>query len=64
MGLTRQTQGVVAQLLRLQTRRRQRRFDGHAQVFGVAQVFEQRRNRGEAKRLHDPIPLINGGGGR
>ena len=44
MRFTGQTQGVVAQLLRLQTRCRQRRLDGHAQLFGMAQVFEQGRN--------------------
>ena len=58
MGFARQAQAVVAQLLRLQTGSGQRRLDGHAQLLGMAHVFEQRRNRGEAERLHDPNPLI------
>ncbi|EJZ56432.1 hypothetical protein I1A_000740 [Pseudomonas fluorescens R124] len=58
MGFARQAQAVVAQLLRLQSGCRQRRLDGHAQLLGMAHVFEQRRNRGEAERLHDPNSLI------
>ena len=58
MGFARQAQAVVAQLLCLQTGSGQRRLDGHAQLLGMAHVFEQRRNRGEAERLHDPNPLI------
>ncbi|MNZ64776.1 hypothetical protein D3C78_829500 [compost metagenome] len=58
MGFARQAQAVVAQLSGLQPGRRQRRLDGHAQLFGVTHVFEQRGNRGVAKGLHDRVPLI------
>ncbi|MNP06040.1 hypothetical protein D3C76_980090 [compost metagenome] len=44
MGFTWQPQAVVTQLLCLQPGSRQRRLDGHAQLFGMTQVFEQRRN--------------------
>lgn len=49
VNLHRQAQAVVAQLPGLQAGSGQCRSDREAQLFGMAQVFEQRRDRGVAK---------------
>ncbi|MNP03142.1 hypothetical protein D3C76_950170 [compost metagenome] len=57
MGFAWHAQAVVAQLLGLQPGYRKRRFNGHAQLFGMTHVLEQRGNRAVAEGLHDRVPF-------